>query len=49
MYEIWVANSAVAQTDGILYDNNLDTDVYIAALYTQTLPVVRNGLQAEKG
>ena len=39
--ELWTTDlSAEFWHDGILYGSDLDTDIYIAALYTQTLPVV---------
>jgi len=38
--ELWTTDLAAEfWHDGLLYGNDLDTDIYIAALYTQTLPV----------
>jgi hypothetical protein len=38
--KLWTTDQAVHWRDGLFYGSNLDNDVYITALYTQTGPVV---------
>jgi hypothetical protein len=46
--EIWVVDTAGPWRDGLFYGSNLDADVYITALYTQTLPVIAKWIPSGK-
>jgi hypothetical protein len=45
---IWATDRALLKTDGLLYGSHLDSDVYIAAIYTQTFPVIENWIMRGK-
>lgn len=47
--DLWTVDQAVAWRNGLFNDSNLDTDVYITAVYTQTLPVVSRWISSRKG
>ncbi|KAL7773147.1 hypothetical protein CFE70_003111 [Pyrenophora teres f. teres 0-1] len=38
--KLWTTDQYVHWRDELFYGSNLDTDVYITAVYTQTLPIV---------
>ena len=46
--EIWAASTAVSGREPTLCSNDLESDVYIAALYTNTLPVVSEWIASGK-
>ncbi|KAF1362382.1 hypothetical protein EJ07DRAFT_44717, partial [Lizonia empirigonia] len=46
--EIWAASRVVSGREPTLCSNDLESDVYIAALYTNTLPVVSGWIASGK-
>jgi hypothetical protein len=49
MNEIWATDKALLKTDGLLYGSHLDSDVYVAAVYTQDFPTVAKWITRGKG
>jgi hypothetical protein len=47
--KLWTVDQAVGWCDGLFNESNLETDVYITAVYTQTLPVVSRRIASRKG
>lgn len=47
--ELWTVDQAVGWYDGLFNESNLETDVYITAVYTQTLSVVSRWISSRRG